>query len=90
MRFGYSLRKMVLRRLIWVCTVCQLPFQGFPDDNGILNLLRVFSAFHVFFEAFVDVFFFFFFFFFFVDIFFFFFFFFIFIIIDSNIYISIL
>ena len=25
----------VLRRLIWVCTVCQVPFYGSPDYNGL-------------------------------------------------------
>ena len=24
-----------MRRLIWVCTVCQLPFYGSPDYNGL-------------------------------------------------------
>ena len=28
-------RRRILRRLIWVCTVCQLPFQGFQDYNGL-------------------------------------------------------
>ena len=27
----------VLRRLNWVCTVCQLPFYGSPDYNGLIN-----------------------------------------------------
>ena len=29
------IRCRVLRRLIWVCTVCQLPFYGSPDYNGL-------------------------------------------------------
>ena len=28
------IRFCILRRLIWVCTVCQLPFYGSPDYNG--------------------------------------------------------
>ena len=28
----------VLRRLIWVCTVCQLPFYGLSDNNGLISL----------------------------------------------------
>ena len=24
-----------MRRLIWVCTVCHLPFYGSPDYNGL-------------------------------------------------------
>ena len=24
------------RRLIWVCTVCQLPFYGSPNYNGLM------------------------------------------------------
>ena len=27
--------RRILRRLIWVCTVCQLPFYGSPDYNGL-------------------------------------------------------
>ena len=30
------IRRRVLRRLIWVCTVCQLPFYGSPDYNGLM------------------------------------------------------
>ena len=26
----------VLRRLIWVCTVCQLPFYGSPNYSGLI------------------------------------------------------
>ena len=26
----------VLRRLIWVCTVCQVLFYGSPDYNGLI------------------------------------------------------
>ena len=29
------IRRRVLRRLIWVCTVCQLPFYGSSDYNGL-------------------------------------------------------
>ena len=29
------IRRRVLRRLIWVCTVCQLPFYGSPDYNRL-------------------------------------------------------
>ena len=28
------IRRRILRRLIWVCTVCQLPFYGSPDYKG--------------------------------------------------------
>ena len=28
------IRRRVLRRLIWVCTDCQLRFKGSPDFNG--------------------------------------------------------
>ena len=31
----------ILRRLIWVCTVCQLPFLGSPDYNGIKPLSNI-------------------------------------------------
>ena len=31
------IRRCILRRLIWVCTVCQLPFLGFPDYNGLMS-----------------------------------------------------
>ena len=27
--------------LIWVCTVCQLPFYKFPDYNGLIKLLNM-------------------------------------------------
>ena len=30
------IRRRILRRLIWVCTVCQLPFYGSPDYNGLI------------------------------------------------------
>ena len=29
------IRRRVLRRLIWVCTVCQLPFYGSPDTDRL-------------------------------------------------------
>ena len=29
------IRRRILRRLIWVCTVWQLPFYGSPDYNGL-------------------------------------------------------
>ena len=29
------IRRRILWRLIWVCTVCQLPFYGSPDYNGL-------------------------------------------------------
>ena len=29
------IRRRMLRRLIWVCTVCQIPFQGSPDYNEL-------------------------------------------------------
>ena len=32
----------ILRRLIWVCTVCQLPFYGSPDYNGLNNVFILF------------------------------------------------
>ena len=32
------IRRHVLRHLIWVCTVCQLPFYGSPDYNGLITL----------------------------------------------------
>ena len=31
------IRRRVLRRLIWVCTVCRLPFYGYPDYIGLRN-----------------------------------------------------
>ena len=31
----------VLRRLIWVCTVCQCPFQGSPHYNGLNRCLCI-------------------------------------------------
>ena len=34
------IRRRVLRRLIWVCTVCQIPFYGSPDYNGLYNLTK--------------------------------------------------
>ena len=33
------IRRHVLRHLIWVCTVCQVPFYGSPDYNGLNNIL---------------------------------------------------
>ena len=33
------IRRRVLRRLILVCTVCQLPFYGSPDYNGLSSFL---------------------------------------------------
>ena len=40
------IRRRVLRRLIWVCTICYLPFYGSPDYNGlscnIYNFVGVF------------------------------------------------
>ena len=35
------IRRCVLRRLIWVCTVCQLPFYGSPDYNGLNGSSRL-------------------------------------------------
>ena len=32
------IRRRILRPLIWVCTVCQLPFYGSPDCNGLTNI----------------------------------------------------
>ena len=32
-----QIRRRVPRRLIWVCTVCQLPFYGSPDYNGSID-----------------------------------------------------
>ena len=29
------IRRRILRHLIWVCTVCQVPFYGYPDHNGL-------------------------------------------------------
>ena len=34
------IRRRVLRRLIWVCIVCQLPLEGFPDYNGLNNVCQ--------------------------------------------------
>ena len=31
------IRRRVLRRLICVCTGCQLPFSGFPDYNRLTD-----------------------------------------------------
>ena len=33
------IRRRVLRRLIWVCTVRQLPFYGSPDYNGLTEFV---------------------------------------------------
>ena len=38
------IRRRILRRLIWVCTVYQLPFYGYPDYNG-LKQVHGFGAF---------------------------------------------
>ena len=32
------IRRRILRRLIWVCNVCQLPFYRSPDYNGLKSL----------------------------------------------------
>ena len=29
------IKRRILWHLIWVCTVCQLPFYGSPDYNGL-------------------------------------------------------
>ena len=34
------IRRRVLRRLIWVCTICQLPLSGSPDYNGLRSLFK--------------------------------------------------
>ena len=34
------IRCRVLRHLIWVCTVCHLPFYQSPDYNGLINKKR--------------------------------------------------
>ena len=31
------IRHCILRHLIWVCTVCQLPFYGSPNYNGLMT-----------------------------------------------------
>ena len=36
------IRCRVLRRLIWVCTVCQLPFYGSPNYNGLSTLCEIY------------------------------------------------
>ena len=36
------IRRHILRPLIWVCTVCQLPFYGSPDYKGIKRFLWIF------------------------------------------------
>ena len=33
------IRRRILWCLIWVCTVCQLPFYGSPDCNGLILFL---------------------------------------------------
>ena len=35
------IRRRILRRLIWVCTVCQLPFYRSPDYNGLRHFLEL-------------------------------------------------
>ena len=30
------IRRRILRCLIWICTVSQLPFYGYPDYNGLI------------------------------------------------------
>ena len=32
------IRRRILQHLIWVCTVCQVPFYGSPDYNGLIAL----------------------------------------------------
>ena len=34
---------LVLRHLIWVCKICQLPFYGYPDYNGLRKELSIIS-----------------------------------------------
>ena len=36
------IRRHMLWRLIWVCTVCQWPFYGFPGNSGLMTTVRVF------------------------------------------------
>ena len=38
---GDRIRHRVLWCLIWVCTVCQLPFYGSPDYNGLKYLSKI-------------------------------------------------
>ena len=35
------IRRHVLWHLIWVCTVCQLPFYGYPDYNGLNESFQI-------------------------------------------------
>ena len=43
------IRCCILQCLIWVCTVCQLPFLGFPDKNGLnYNVVLLFFRYTVF------------------------------------------
>ena len=32
------IRRRILQHLIWVCTVCQVPFYGSPDYSGLIAL----------------------------------------------------
>ena len=43
------IRHRILRHLIWVCTVCQLPFYGSLNYNGLngQSKLRISSSFHL-------------------------------------------
>ena len=38
------IRRRVLRRLIWICTVCQVHFYGSPDYNGLKTTVLVHIA----------------------------------------------
>ena len=40
------IRRRILRRLIRVCTVCQLPFYGSPDYNGLKQLMPHTATYH--------------------------------------------
>ena len=42
------IRRRVLRCLIWICTVCQLPFYGYPDYNGLMIIKSLYPILHLF------------------------------------------
>ena len=41
------IRCHVLWRLIWICTVCQLPSYGSPEYNGLSSLNKVCTVYHL-------------------------------------------
>ena len=43
------IRRRILQHLIWVCTVCQLPFYGSQDYNALSDINFFFDSFRLFF-----------------------------------------